>query len=100
MRWWLGVAVVVVGVAAFLGGQASVTQPIRPAGNGFNVGYLAGREAAFGNYDGGWVYGTPYIVVLQRGGPGITYRIAQRTPMTPGVTYRLCGRAVCTAPLR
>ncbi len=98
MKRWLGVTVAVVGVAAFFGGRASVTRPSRPVGNDFDAGYLAGREAAFGNYDGGWVYGTPYIVVLERGGPGITYRIAQRTPMATGVAYRACRHAVCTAP--
>ena len=58
--------------------------------------YAAGREAAFNGFDGGWSYDLPYIVVLKRGGPGITYRFASRRPMRPGVAYRRCGRTICT----
>jgi hypothetical protein len=56
----------------------------------FDDGYRAGVNDAFAGYDGGWSYGTPYIVTLTRGGPGITYRIASRTPLRPGVDYHLC----------
>ncbi|MDQ1512689.1 MAG: hypothetical protein QOC59_531, partial [Microbacteriaceae bacterium] len=64
----------------------------------FGAGYRAGREAAFSGFDGGWSLGAPYIVTLRRGGSGITYIFARRTPMMPGVEYRLCGRgAVCRA---
>ena len=62
----------------------------------FRAGYLAGREAAFGNFDGGWGYGELYAVVLRRGGPRITYRVARRWPMFPGVDYRVCGRTLCS----
>jgi hypothetical protein len=33
--------------------------------------------------------------VLRRGGPQVTYAIAQRWPMLPGFEYRACGRSVC-----
>jgi hypothetical protein len=69
-----------------------------PARGSFDAGYLAGREAAFAGYDGGWAYGAPYIVVLQRGGPGITYRVARRIPLMPGIEYRRCGSGVCSTP--
>jgi hypothetical protein len=65
--------------AAFAAGRLSVGRSKPPtAGASYNAGYLAGREAAFGGYDGGWAYGVPYEITLQRGGPGITYRIASR----------------------
>jgi hypothetical protein len=56
----------------------------------FGDGYRAGADDAFGGYDGGWSYDTPYVVTLARGGPGVTYRIASRTPLQPGVDYYLC----------
>ena len=30
----------------------------------------------------GWAYGVPYVITLQRGGPGITYRIVSRKPLS------------------
>jgi hypothetical protein len=74
----IGVAVVAL-AAAFAVGRLSVGSP-KPATAGarYNAGYLAGREAAFDGYDGGWAYGVPYAITLKRGGPGITYRIASR----------------------
>jgi len=85
-----------VGAAAFVLGRASApsAQPVA-----YRSGYLAGREAAFGNFDGGWGYGDLYVVVLRRGGPGITYRVAQRWPMQPGTEYRVCGRTLCSRKL-
>jgi hypothetical protein len=91
----LVVAVLAIGLGAglFFAGRstASHSKPQRT----YRDGYLAGREAAFGNYDGGWGWNTPWIVVLGRGGPGITYRVARRWSMQPGFEYRLCGSSVC-----
>jgi len=89
--------VIAAAVAAFLAGRATRSQPSpgRPRG-GFAAGYLAGREAAFSGFDGGWSYGAPYIITLRRGGVGITYRFVRRWPMRPGTEYHVCGRAVCT----
>ena len=71
--------VVVALAAAFVVGRLSVGSSKSPtAGASYNAGYLAGREAAFAGYDGGWAYGVRYVITLQRGGPGITYRIATR----------------------
>ena len=89
----LGLLVLAVGVAAFFAGWESADRPPAPALPGT---YAAGREAAFTGFDGGWDYGAPYIVTLQRGGPGITYRFARRWPMRPGLEYRMCDRDICT----
>jgi hypothetical protein len=74
------IAVAVVALAAaFAVGRLSVGSPQPPTtGASYSAGYLAGREAAFAGYDGGWAYGVPYEITLKRGGPGITYRIASR----------------------
>ena len=79
---WIGVAVAAL-AGAFVVGRLSVgsTKPAT-AGASYNAGYLAGREAAFAGYDGGWEYGVPYEITVQRGGPGITYRIASRKPLS------------------
>jgi hypothetical protein len=94
-------ALLAVGLAAgaFLAGRESVggSKPSATPGS-YRAGYLAGREDAFGNFDGGWGYGDLYVVVLRRGGPGITYRVAERWPMHRGVEYRVCGRTLCTRP--
>jgi hypothetical protein len=82
MRWWLPLAVLAVAVAAFFGGRATVRQRSPAGSTAFHAGYVAGREAAFGGFDGGWAYGTPYVVILQRGAAGITYRIARRVPLS------------------
>ena len=68
----------------------------------YESGYQAGANAVFTGYDGGWSYATPYIITLARGGLGVTYRIASRTPLHPGVDYRLCadGATLCQAPRR
>jgi hypothetical protein len=74
----VGLAVIAL-AAAFAVGRLSVGSPKPPTtGATYNAGYLAGREAAFAGYDGGWAYGVPYVITLRRGGPGITYRIASR----------------------
>jgi hypothetical protein len=88
-----------VGSGAYLLGRASVdSRPAPVAPGGYTEGYRAGREAAFGGFDGGWSYGEPYIVSLSRGGPGVTYRVARRWPMLPGETYRRCGGWICGPP--
>jgi hypothetical protein len=75
------IAVVLLG-AAFLAGHLTAGGDGPPSeGASFNAGYLAGREAAFAGYDGGWAYGVPYVITLRRGGPRITYRIASRRPL-------------------
>ena len=43
-----------------------------------------------GGYDGGWSLGEPYVIVLAKGGNGITYRIAARIPARDGVDYQRC----------
>ena len=90
MRLVVGVVVVLIGIGAFYGGRASKDE--RPAVSG---SYAAGREAAFNGFDGGWSYDQPYIVVLKRGGPGVTYQFASRRPMAAGVRYQLCDGKVC-----
>jgi hypothetical protein len=94
-------AFLVIGAGAFLAGRRSVDQTTAPAARGsFAAGYLAGREDAFGAYDGGWGYAEPYIITLRRAGPGITYRIGRRWPMHPGIEYRVCARVVCSRSAR
>jgi hypothetical protein len=64
----------------------------------FKTGYLAGRNDSFGSYDGGWLIGKPYVVVLQPGVDGATYRIAERDELVPGTTYRVCATGVAGTP--
>ena len=94
MRLVVGVVVVLIGIGAFYGGGGSkgarTNHPPAVTGS-----YAAGREAAFNGFDGGWSYGQPYIVVLKRGGPGVTYQFASRRPVVPGFDYQLCGKTVC-----
>jgi hypothetical protein len=87
-----------VGAGVFFAGRQSAERRVSVARGGFEAGYLAGHEDAFSEYDGGWAYGTAYIVTLRRGGPGITYRFARRWPMMPGFDYSICGRLVCSHP--
>ncbi len=63
----------------------------------FGDGYAAGANDVFGGYDGGWALATPYVITLERGTDGVTYRIADRAGVEPGTTYRLCadGRGLC-----
>ena len=89
--------VLAVGTGAFALGRGTARHT-DTAKSAFRAGYVAGREDAFGNFDGGWGYGEPYIVELRRGGPDITYAIAERWPMKRGVEYRLCGRSLCSRP--
>lgn len=66
----------------------------------FKAGYAAGANDAFSGYDGGWMLGVPYVIVLAPGTGAITYRIGSRTPLEPGVAYFLCpdGHGLCQAP--
>lgn len=72
-----------------------------PAGDKavFQAGYESGANDVFGGYDGGWGYSTPYVISLESGSPGVTYRIAGREEMAPGIDYRLCpdGHGICRA---
>jgi hypothetical protein len=63
----------------------------------FQAGYRAGETDAFGAYDGGWKLGTPYVVILDKGVSGATYRFVERDQLTPGTTYHLCpdGTTLC-----
>jgi hypothetical protein len=54
-------------------GRATAAGPATAEARGYHDGALAG-------YDGGWSLGEPYVIMLARGGNGITYRIASRTP--------------------
>jgi hypothetical protein len=56
------------------------------ARDAFDDGYRAGANNTFGGYDGGWELGRPYVIVLARGGGGITYRIAARVPCPEATT--------------
>jgi hypothetical protein len=97
MRAFLALVVLVaVGAGAFFAGRGSVHRhAARPAPGTFAAGERAGREAAFSGFDGGWSYGEPYIVVLRRGGSGVTYRFASRRPLLAGFEYRRCKDGVC-----
>ncbi|MGZ4307292.1 MAG: hypothetical protein ACXVEW_12310 [Solirubrobacteraceae bacterium] len=78
----IGLAVVALAVAFVVGRLSVASTKLATAGASYNAGYLAGREAAFAGHDGGWAYGVPYEITLRRGGPGITYRIASRKPLS------------------
>ncbi len=88
---------VAITAGAFALGRASAGRPPAHVASG---SFAAGHEAAFGGFDGGWAYATPYIVTLRRGGPGITYRFARRWTMVPGAEYRICGRGICSTTKR
>jgi hypothetical protein len=99
------IAVVLLGAAVgFAAGR--FTHPSSPAKTTvrtepgpYSDGYHAGREAAFQGFDGGWGLGEPYIVVLQRGPSGTTYRFAHRWAVLPGQEYRFCPEdVICSHP--
>jgi hypothetical protein len=85
-----------------LEGRAEQATLNRPATDKevFESGYAAGATDVFAGYDGGWDHNAPYVIVLAPGGPGVTYRIASRTPLEPGVDYYLCpdGHQLCRRP--
>jgi hypothetical protein len=86
------IAALAVAVGAFFIGRATVDQP-KPHPGSYNAGY----ENAFAGFDGGWVFGQPYIVTLRHGSGGVTYKFDRRWPMQRGVEYRLCpGQIVCS----
>jgi hypothetical protein len=86
------IAALAVAVGAFFVGRASVDQPKPHPGS-----YDAGFNDAFSGFDGGWVFGAPYVVTLRHGTGGLTYRFDRRWPMQPGVAYRRCaGSIVCS----
>ena len=97
-RTALAVVLVAAGIGVFFTGRATAHRGHVPSS--YRAGYLAGREDAFGSYDGGWGYGEPYIVILRRPSPQITYAFAERWPMQPGREYRACGKTVCSRPSR
>jgi hypothetical protein len=81
--------------------QAASTVPSdsrQPVQDAFNDGYAAGENDAFGNYDGGWEVGPPYLITVARASTGAVYRIAHRTLLVPGVDYYLCadGSTICS----
>jgi hypothetical protein len=47
----------------------------------FRAGYLAGADDVFNGYDGGWVLGRRYAVVLGPGTGGAAYRITSRVEL-------------------
>jgi hypothetical protein len=71
----------------------------RPVQDGFNAGYVAGENDAFGSFDGGWQVAVPYLVTVARSQSGALYRITNRTLLAAGTNYYLCpdGHSVCTA---
>ena len=48
------------------------------ARHAFEEGYAAGANDVFSGYDGGWDYARPYVITLEKGDDGITYRIKSR----------------------
>jgi hypothetical protein len=101
VRALIALVLISVGAAAFFVGRSSVDRksPRAHAGT-YDAGYSAGREDAFSGFDGGWSFGTPYVVILQHGENGVTYRFSRRWPMQIGLEYRACGHAVCSRPIR
>ncbi len=55
---------------------------------------------AFGNFDGGWAVGVPYVVTVNRGTGPVVYRFQTRTLVQPGINYYLCpdGPTICRSP--
>jgi len=71
-------------------GDALPTGDKHVARDAFRAGYAAGANDVFEGYDGGWTFGAPWIITLTHGGPKISYRIRERTPVEPGISYFLC----------
>lgn len=64
-------------------------------------GELTGAEAALGGFSQ-WTPGAYYVVTVTRGGDGVPYRIATRSPLRPATNYRLCERErgrLCALPV-
>jgi hypothetical protein len=66
----------------------------------FNGGYRAGANDAFGGYDGGWSLAEPYLITLESGTGGVTYKIATRVALRSGVNYHRCPQQpiICQEP--
>jgi hypothetical protein len=66
----------------------------------FNAGYHAGADDAFGGYDGGWSLTEPYLITLEPGTGGVTYKFAARVPLRAGVNYYRCPQqpVICQEP--
>jgi hypothetical protein len=83
--------------------QAGLTAPTssRPSTQAmFNAGYAAGANDVFGSFDGGWALSTPYVITLERGSNGISYRITSRDQIADATDYFLCpdGVHLCHQP--
>jgi hypothetical protein len=83
--------------------QAVSTVPAasrQAAQDAYGLGYSAGANDAFGNFDGGWELAAPYVLTVQRPTGTSVYSITSRTLLTPGVNYFLCpdGHTVCHSP--
>jgi hypothetical protein len=80
--------------------QAVSTVPAasrQSAQDAYGLGYTAGANDAFGNFDGGWELAAPYVLTVQRPAGKSVYSITSRTLLAPGVNYYLCpgSAAVC-----
>ena len=91
MRRWLVIGVLVIGAAVVgrvTAGQSKdyeqgvkdgrALQVAPTARDAFKAGYAAGANDVFSGYDGGWDYASPYVITLEKGDDGITYRIKSR----------------------
>ena len=72
----------------------------QPVQDGFDKGYAAGTADAFGSFDGGWQVQVPYVVSVDHGSGGVTYRFQTRDLVQPGINYYLCpdGHTICQSP--
>ena len=66
------------GHAAGIREGRALQQPA-PARKAFRAGYAAGANDVFGGFDGGWAFGTPYVIKLRQGSGGVTYVIDTRS---------------------
>jgi hypothetical protein len=88
---WLLIGVLVIGAGVL--GRVTASEPddygaglrdgralqVAPdARDAFEAGYAAGANDVFSGYDGGWDYDRPYVITLEKGENGITYRISSR----------------------
>jgi len=88
---WLVIGALVIGAAALgrvtAGRSDSYAQGVRDgralqvppkARHAFEEGYAAGANDVFSGYDGGWDFDRPYVITLEKGEDGMTYRIKSR----------------------
>jgi hypothetical protein len=85
---------------ALQAGSTVASDSRQPVQDAFNEGYAAGENDAFGNFDGGWELGLPYLVSVQRAPGAAVYRISNRTLVLPDVSYSLCAdeKSICASP--